>query len=250
MHTPMPDIAYTEQIKLNSKSNSTANQTLREHRKKHREHIETEVFILKKKKNLQYTNKNQTPANPRSRRRDAAARSSSPSSLAPHRRSEIGLCSGAPSGPPSRYFSLFLSLFISLSRKWKMKRNFCRSSAPDGRSVITHRRSAVDSLLPPLRLRLRPSLKVFLSDSLSLSLYLIEWPNGLVELKSAWALSPFILLTLIANVKSFIGWSLPFFYFSVCLYLMHWLIFTFFCFFFSLSLSYPVTPFHWSMVSV
>ena len=111
-------------LPIQSKSNSTANQTLREHRKKHREHIETEVFILKKKKNLQYTNKNQTPANPRSRRRDAAARSSSPSSLAPHRRSEIADRSASAPVLPlalpqgiSLFFSLFLSLFISLSLK-------------------------------------------------------------------------------------------------------------------------------------
>ena len=98
-----------------AKANQTQQQT------KHREHIKTEVIILKK--NPQYTHKNQTPANPWSRRRDAAARSPSPSSLAPHRRSEIADRSasapvlGAPSGPPSRYFSLFLSLFISLSLK-------------------------------------------------------------------------------------------------------------------------------------
>ena len=94
------------------RANQTQQQTKhKEHKEKHREHRETEVFILKKK-NPQYTNKNQTPANPRSRRRDAAACSSSPSSLATHRRSEIGLCSGAPSGPPSRYFSLFISLSL------------------------------------------------------------------------------------------------------------------------------------------
>ena len=88
-HTPMPDIAY--------RANQTQQQTKhRAHREKHREHRETEVFILKKK-NPQYTNKNQTPANPRSRRRDATARLSSLSTLAPHHRSEIGLCSGARS---------------------------------------------------------------------------------------------------------------------------------------------------------
>ena len=84
----MPDTAY----RANQTQHSTANQT-QSNREKHRE---TEVFI-QKKKNRQYTNKNQTPVNPRSRRRDAAARSSSPSTLTPHRRSEIGLCSGARS---------------------------------------------------------------------------------------------------------------------------------------------------------
>uniref|UniRef100_A0A7N2R044 Spen paralogue and orthologue SPOC C-terminal domain-containing protein n=1 Tax=Quercus lobata TaxID=97700 RepID=A0A7N2R044_QUELO len=96
----MPDTAYTEQIKLNSKPNSTNSKPNTENTERNSENTERLRF-LSKKKNPQYTDKNQTPANPRSRRRNAAARSSSPSSLAPHRRSEIGLCSGAPSGPPS-----------------------------------------------------------------------------------------------------------------------------------------------------
>ena len=94
-HTPVPDTAYRanqpqQQTKLNSKPNT-------EHTKRNTENTERQRFLSRKKKNRQYTNKNQTPANPRSRRRDAAARSSSPSSLTPHRRSEIGLCFGARS---------------------------------------------------------------------------------------------------------------------------------------------------------
>ena len=92
----MPDTAYRanqtqQQTKLNSKPNT-------EHTERNTKNTEKQRFLSgKKKKNRQYTNKNQTPANPRSCHRDAAARSSSPSTLAPHRRSEIGLCSGAQS---------------------------------------------------------------------------------------------------------------------------------------------------------
>ena len=110
---PQCPILPIEQIKLNSKPNT-------EHTERNTENTERQRFLSKKKKkipNTQIKTKPGTPANPRSRRHDATARSSSSSSLAPHRRSEIGLCSGAPSGPPSRYFSLFLSLFISLSLK-------------------------------------------------------------------------------------------------------------------------------------
>ena len=110
--TTMPDTAYTEQIKLNSKPNSTLNS--KPNTERNTTNTERQRFLSKKKKIPKYTNKNQTPANPRSRRRDAAARSSS---LAPHRRSEIGLCSGAPSGPPSRVFLSFsLSLYLTVTK--------------------------------------------------------------------------------------------------------------------------------------
>ena len=93
----MPDTAY----RGNQTQHSTANQTQhsvnsKSNTEQQRETQRNRGFYLEKK-NRQYTNKNQTPANPQSRHRDAAARSSSPSTLAPHRRSEIGLCSGAQS---------------------------------------------------------------------------------------------------------------------------------------------------------
>ena len=99
-HTPMPDTAYRanqtqQQTKLNTQS--TANQTQSTQRETQRTQRNRGFYLEKKKRNRQYTNKNQTPANPPSRRRDAAARSSSPSTLAPHRRSEIDLCSSARS---------------------------------------------------------------------------------------------------------------------------------------------------------
>ena len=110
---PILPIQSKSSSTANQTQHSTANQTQRETQRTQRDR----GFYLKKKKIPKYTNKNQTPANPRSRRRDAAARSSSPSSLVPHRRSEIGLCSGAPSGPPSRVFLSFsLSLYLTVTK--------------------------------------------------------------------------------------------------------------------------------------
>ena len=79
-----PNTAYTEQISK-SKSNSTANQTQTQ--------SDRGVYLKKKKiPNTQTKTKPQQtkPSNPRSCCRDTAARSLSSSSLAPHRRSQIG----------------------------------------------------------------------------------------------------------------------------------------------------------------
>ena len=106
--------------------------------------------------------------------------------VAPHRRSEIGerrslcLCSGAqcsplsaPSSPPSRYFALFLSESLALYLTEIKKEMNC--SIADRHRRRRHRLIALPlrlyhcsgewcSLLPPV---VRPSLKVFLSNSLS-----------------------------------------------------------------------------------
>ena len=155
----MPDTAY----KANQTQHSTANQTQHSVNSKPNTEQQRETqrnrgfYLEKKKKNRQYTNKNQTLANPRSRRRDATARSSSPLTLAPHRRSEIGLCSGARS-------------------------EICRRQTVDRSSEIC--RWLVASLVPPLRLRQSgpPSTPQGFSLSLSLSLYLTEWPNVCFEI--------------------------------------------------------------------
>ena len=127
----------------------------------------------------------------------AAARSSSSSSLArspliANRRSKIAnrrslcLCSGARCSlwtslkvflSFSFWLSLSLSLFISLKwKKWNESQIVDRSSKIADRSASAPMQRC--SLLPSA---VRPSLKVFISDSLSdsqcLSLYLTEWKN-------------------------------------------------------------------------
>ena len=79
------------------------------------------------------------------------------------------------------------------------------------------------SLLPPA---IRPSLKVFLSDSLSdsqsLSLYLTEWKNEMKFMNQNESLSLYFnslsdiskSLSLL-NYESLIGWLLPFFCFCL-----------------------------------
>ena len=112
--TPMPNIAYTEQISK-SKSNSTGNS---------KPNTERQRCLSKKKKKIPNTQSKSKPQQtkpsnpPQSRRRDATACScsSSPSSLAPHRRSEIADCSAsAPVLPPAlpQGISLFFSLTIT-----------------------------------------------------------------------------------------------------------------------------------------
>ena len=103
----------SKSAKANQTQQATANQTQRDRG----------VYLKKKKKipNTQSKSKPQQtkPSNPpQSRRRDATARScsSSPSSLAPHRRSEIADCSAsAPVLPPAlpQGISLFFSLTIT-----------------------------------------------------------------------------------------------------------------------------------------
>ena len=97
----------------------------------------------------------------------------------------------------------------------------------DRRSVIALRLYLCSgercSLLPPA---VRPSLKVFLSDSLSdsrsLSLYLTEWKNGMKFMKpnlSHWtSLSLYFNLNKslsLLNYEHLIGWLLLFFYFCL-----------------------------------
>ena len=123
----------------------------------------------------------------------AAARSSSSSSLArspliANRRSKITdrrslcLCSDAQCSLRtslkvflsfSFWLSLSLSLFISLKwKKWNESQIIDRSSKIADRSASAPMQRC--SLLPSA---VRPSLKVFLSDSQSLSLYLTKWKN-------------------------------------------------------------------------
>ena len=78
----------------------------------------TEVFILKKKKNISNTQaktkpQQTKPSNTRSCRRSSLVVTRPSSQIAD--RSASAPMLGAPSGPPSRYFSLFLSDSLSVS---------------------------------------------------------------------------------------------------------------------------------------
>ena len=131
----------------------------------------------------------------------ATARSSSSSSIArsplfTDRRSEIAdrsafaLVLGAPSSPPPSYFSHFLTKM----KKWNESQIVDRSSemADCSTSALVQR----CSLLPPA---IRPSLKVFLSDSLSDSQSLSLFISMNEKMKwNLWTKTSLTLYTLIA----------------------------------------------------
>ena len=144
----------------------------------------------KKKSPIHKLKPNPNKPNPVTHDHVSAARLSSSSSLAPHRRSQILDRRLQISWPLFRcsvlllalhqgislFFSLTLSQSLSLfiSLKWKNEMKF--SQIVDRSSEIANCSASAlvqrCSLLPPA---VRPSLKVFLSDSLSVSLSLSHW---------------------------------------------------------------------------
>ena len=145
---------------------------------------------------------------------------------------------GAPFDLPSWYFSLFLSnsLSVSLSlyltemKKWNELQIVDRSSEIADHSASTPVQRWL--LLLPV---VRPSLKVFLSDSFSdsqsFSLYLTEWKNEMKFMNQNESLSLYF------NSLSNLNKSLSF---LNCDSLIGWLLlFLFFFVFLNLALSYP-----------
>ena len=179
--------AYTEQISK-TKSNSS--------KEKPNTDSQSDRGVYLKKKNPQYTNQNQAPANQTQKPTVTSPRRRSSSSLAPHRRSAIAdrsaplpllRCSVLGALPPAlpQDISLFFSLFLSLKwKKWEYDMKFLQK-ATDRRSSseIGSASAQVQRCLLPVAPSGSPalpqgfSLWLSLSLSLSLSHWNTEWKN-------------------------------------------------------------------------